>query len=97
MQRTRRLTCGPRLSVPPCPLTTRGRAMTDLTRFKERAGALGAITHYEADSAGRVYAVYENGEVLPISVTLPSLAGRSNIPQGGFDQAVAVWDAGQSE
>jgi flagellar hook protein FlgE len=59
-----------------------------LFAFKKRAAELGAIQEYEADSGGRVYAVYENGEVLPIGVTLTALAGRSKLTPDQFNGAV---------
>jgi len=59
-----------------------------MSAFEQRAAELGAINAYEADSAGRIYAKFENGEVLPTGLTVRSLAGRSDIPQGGLDMAI---------
>ncbi len=61
-------------------------AATD--RFRKRANDLGSIVAYEADGAGRIYAVYENTEILPIGVVLRSLASQSNITPAAFDHAV---------
>jgi hypothetical protein len=63
-----------------------------LSAFVKRAAELGAITEYEADGSGRVYAVYENNEILPIGITILSLAGLSHIPLDRLDVAVrAEW------
>lgn len=56
--------------------------------FERRANELGPIREYEADLEGRIYAVYENGEILPTGLFLPALAGQSHIADGGLNQAV---------
>ena len=43
-----------------------------------------AITHYEADHIGHVYAVYRDGSVWPTGVTLPGLAGMNEISKRVF-------------
>jgi flagellar hook protein FlgE len=65
-----------------------GEAHESLSAFRQRAKEVGRITAYEASGDGSVYAVYENGEVLPIGVVLPSLAGQSRITLAAFDHAV---------
>jgi hypothetical protein len=56
--------------------------------FERRANELGVINEYEADSKGRIYACYDNGEVLPTGLFLPALAGQTHIATGGLDQAI---------